>query len=71
MSDATALANPNEEIDLQQIADEVGVSRRTVSNWASPTKRFGKKRLKVIRYSRQTVRVKRSVWQQFKEDNSL
>lgn len=59
------------DMTLEEIASETGVSRRTVSNWCSVRKRFGKRRLKVIRYSRQTVRVRRLDWEKFKEDNSL
>ena len=64
------MENDDDLLTLNQLAEMVGVSRRTVSDWCSPAKRHISRRLRVIRYGHKTVRVRRADWEKFKEQLS-
>jgi predicted DNA-binding transcriptional regulator AlpA len=64
------MENNDDFLTLNQLAEMVGVSRRTVSDWCSPKKRHISRRLRVIRYGHKTVRVRRSDWEKFKQQLS-
>ena len=57
-------------LKLSDVAKVSGVSRRTVTEWASDRTPFAR-RLRVVRINRQTVRVRPSDWLKFQSVNSL
>ena len=50
------------------IAEVAGVSRRTVTEWCSQRMPIGR-RLRVVRITRKTVRVRPADWAKFQESN--
>lgn len=61
-----AMDNTSDLLTFDQIAAMAGVSKRTVSEWCS-SRRHISRRLRVIRISRKTVRVRNADWMKFQE----